>query len=46
MMVNKEQRKEYNRQAYLKKKAKLKNEMEEKQNEENIQELLYTNKIT
>jgi hypothetical protein len=31
-----EQRKEYNRQAYLKKKANLKNEMEEKQNEDNI----------
>ena len=31
-----EQRKEYNKQAYLRRKEKLKKEMEEKQNNENI----------
>jgi hypothetical protein len=31
-----EKRKEYNRQSYLRKKEKLKKEMEEKQNDENI----------
>ena len=31
-----EQKKEYNKQAYLKRKEKIKKEMEEKQNNENI----------
>jgi hypothetical protein len=31
-----EKRKEYNRESYLRKKEKLKKEMEEKQNDENI----------
>ena len=33
-----EQKKEYNRQSYMKRKEKLKKEMEEKSNNENIQE--------